>query len=158
MYNYSVFKKRIDETAAKAKGIVDDKLIATVTAGVAKMDQTIQKLNELKAQKKMLDIFAIATPLQQAMRMLAHAWMHLWTLAIVIPKLKAIAGDVSGDKVNALVKDNAEAAFYYGKLLSGKFYIANEFQHFAGYMDYITSEQDAVGATFEEIFTGALAQ
>ncbi len=158
MYNYQIFKKRIAETAAKAKGIVEDKHIAEVQAGVDKMDQTIQKLNELKAQKKMLDILAIATPLQQAMRMLAHAWMHLWTLSIVIPKLKAIAGDVSGEKVNAMVKDNAEAAFYYGKVLSGKFYIANEFKHFTGYMDYITSDQEAVGATVEDVFTGALQQ
>jgi len=158
MYNYQIFKKRIAETAAKAKGIVEDKYIAEVQAGVDKMDQTIQKLNELKAQKKMLDILAIATPLQQAMRMLAHAWMHLWALSIVIPKLKAIAGDVSGEQVNALVKDNAETAFYYGKVLSGKFYIANEFKHFTGYMDYITSDQEAVGASFEDVFTGALQQ
>jgi alkylation response protein AidB-like acyl-CoA dehydrogenase len=157
MYNYGIFKKRIQETVDKAKGIVDDKYISAVKDAVEKMDQTVKKLTELKEQKKMLDILAIATPLQQAMRMLAHAWMHLWSLSIVIPKLKAIAGDVAGEKIVAKVKDNTEAAFYYGKLLSDRFYLGCELRHFSGYLDYITSGETAVGESFEEIFTGALA-
>ena len=82
MYNYNVFKKRIQETITKAKGIVDEKYVAAVRDGVEKMDATVKKLAELRDQKKMLDILAIATPLQNAMRMLAHAWMHLWSLTI----------------------------------------------------------------------------
>ncbi|HEX7416034.1 MAG TPA: acyl-CoA dehydrogenase [Smithellaceae bacterium] len=158
MYNYKVFKKRIQETIDKAKGIVDEKYIAAVRDGVGKMDQTIQKLNEYKEQKKMLDILAIATPLQQAMRMLAHAWMHLWSLTLAIPKLKAIAGDISGEKVVNIVKDNSEAAYYYGKVLSGRFYLGAEFKHYSGFLDYITSGEGAVVESFEDIFTGALAQ
>jgi alkylation response protein AidB-like acyl-CoA dehydrogenase len=158
MYNYKVFKKRIQETIDKAKGIVDEKYIAAVRDGVEKMDQTIQKLNEYKEQKKMLDILAIATPLQQAMRMLAHAWMHLWSLTLAIPKLKAIAGDISGEKVVNIVKDNSEAAYYYGKVLSGRFYLGAEFKHYSGFLDYITSGEGAVVESFEDIFTGALAQ
>ena len=101
---------------------------------------------------------AIATPLQQAMRMLAHAWMHLWSLTVAVPKLKAIAGDIAGEKVVNLVKDNMEAAFYYGKILSARFYLGSEFKHFQGYLDYITSGEQAVVEAFEEIFTGALPQ
>jgi hypothetical protein len=158
MYNYGIFKKRIQETVDKAKGIVDDIYISAVKDAVEKMDQTVKKLTALKEQKKMLDILAIATPLQQAMRMLAHAWMHLWSLSIVIPKLKATAGDVAGEKIVAKVKDNTEAAFYYGKLLSDRFYLGCELKHFSGYLDYITSGETAVGESFEEIFTGALSQ
>jgi hypothetical protein len=158
MYNYKVFKKRIQETIEKARGIVDEKYISTVKDAVDKMDQTIQKLNEYKEQRKMLDILAIATPLQQAMRMLAHAWMHLWSLTLAIPKLKAIAGDISGEKVVNIVKDNSEAAYYYGKVLSGRFYLGAEFKHYSGFLDYITSGEGAVVESFEDIFTGALAQ
>ena len=46
MYNYKVFKKRIQETIDKAKGIVDEKYVAAVRTGVERMDQTIQKLSE----------------------------------------------------------------------------------------------------------------
>jgi alkylation response protein AidB-like acyl-CoA dehydrogenase len=158
MYNYKVFKKRIAETMAKAKGVVDEKYIAAVKTAVEKMDQTVQKLAELRDQKKILDILAIATPLQQAMRMVAHAWMHLWSLSIAIPKLKAIAGDVAGEKVVAKVKDNAEAAFYYGKVLSDRFYLGSELKHLYGFLDYITAGESAVGESFEDVFTGALVQ
>jgi alkylation response protein AidB-like acyl-CoA dehydrogenase len=158
MYNYKVFKKKIQETMGKAKGIVDEKYITTVRTGVERMDQTIQKLNEYKEQKKMLDILAIATPLQQAMRMLAHAWMHLWSLTLTMPKLKAIAGDISGEKVVNIVKDNSEAAYYYGRILSARYYLGAEFKHYYGYLDYITSGEGAVVEAFEDIFTGALAQ
>jgi len=158
MYNYKVFKKRIAETIAKAKGVVDEKYIAAVKTAVEKMDQTVQKLAELRDQKKILDILAIATPLQQAMRMVAHAWMHLWSLSICTPKLKAIAGDVAGEKVVAKVKDNVEAAFYYGKVLSDRFYLGSELKHLYGFLDYITAGESAVGESFEDVFTGALAQ
>jgi alkylation response protein AidB-like acyl-CoA dehydrogenase len=158
MYNYSVFKKRIAATIEKAKGIVDEKYIAVVRGGLEQMDATVKKLTELRDQKKMLDILAIATPLQNAMRMLAHAWMHLWSLTITVPKLKAIAGDISGEKVVSMVKDNAEAAYYYGRILSGRFYLGAEFKHFSGYLDYITSGEQAVIEAFDDIFTGALPQ
>ncbi len=158
MVNFTVFKKRIAETMAKAKGVVDEKYITAVKNAVEKMDATVQKLAELRDQKKILDILAIATPLQQAMRMLAHAWMHLWSMTIAVPKLKAIAGDIAGEKVVAKVKDNAEAAFYYGKILSDRFYLGTEIKHLYGYLDYITAGEQAVGESFEDVFTGALAQ
>ena len=158
MYNYGIFKKRIAETIEKSKGVVDEKYVTAVREGVEKMDATVKKLAELRDQKQILDILAIATPLQQAMRMLAHAWLHLWSLSIAIPKLKAFAGDITEDKVNAIVKDNAEAAYYYGKVLAGRFYIGSEFKHYFAYLDYIVSGEKAVVESFEDIFTGALPQ
>lgn len=159
MFNFKVFKKRIGEACDKAKGIVDDRYIVAVKNAIDKMDATVQTLAGWRDAKKMLDILAIATPLQQAMRMVAHAWMHLWSMTVAIPKLKAIAGDIAGEKVAAVVKDNAEAAFYYGKILSDKFYLGTELKHLAGYLDYITAGEPAgVNECFEEIFTGALVQ
>ena len=159
MFNFKVFKKRIAETCDKAKGIVDEKYITAMKSAVEKMDETVLKLAALRDQKKILDILAVAQPLQQAMRMVAHAWMHLWSMTIALPKLKAIAGDISGKKVIATVKDNAEAAFYYGKILSDKFYLGTELKHLTGYLDYITAGEPAtVNECFEEIFTGALVQ
>jgi hypothetical protein len=90
--------------------------------------------------------------------MVAHAWMHLWSMTIAIPKLKAIAGDIAGEKVVAAVKDNPEAAFYYGKILSARFYLGTELLHLYGFLDYIGAGEPAVGESFEEIFTGALPQ
>jgi hypothetical protein len=159
LYNYTIFKKRIAETCEKAKGIVDERYIAAMKTAVEKMDATVQKLAELKDQKKILDILAVAQPLQQAMRMVAHAWMHLWSMSVAIPKLKAIAGDIVGEAVMAVAKENAEAAFYCGKILSDRFYLGTELKHLYGYLDYITAGETAtVNECFENIFTGALSQ
>lgn len=159
LFNFTVFKKRIAETCSKAEGIVDNKYIAAVKEAVEKMETTVQTLAGWRDARKILDIFAIATPLQQAMRMVAHAWMHLWSMTVAVPKLKGIAGDIEGEKVTAVVKDNAEAAFYYGKILSGKFYLSTELKHLYGYLGYITGgDPAAVNECFEEVFTGALPQ
>jgi hypothetical protein len=47
---------------------------------------------------KFLHLFASATPLQQAMYMLAMAWAHLWMLTLTIPKMKKLVGDVKGEE------------------------------------------------------------
>ncbi|HQK99862.1 MAG TPA: acyl-CoA dehydrogenase C-terminal domain-containing protein, partial [Smithellaceae bacterium] len=159
MFNFTVFKKRIAEACDKAKGVVDDKYIAAVKNAIDKMDATVQVLAGWRDAKKALDILAIATPLQQAMRMVAHAWMHLLSMTVAIPKLKAIAGDIAGEKAVATAKDNAEAAYYLGKIQSDKFYLGTELKHLYGYLEYIESgEPAAVNECFEDIFTGALPQ
>jgi len=158
MFNFKVFKKRIAETMEKAKGVVDEKYIIAVKTAVEKMEETVQKLAGWRDAKKILDILAIATPLQQAMRMVAHAWMHLWSMSIAVPRLKEIVGDIVPEKVIAAAKENSEAAFYYGKILSDKFYLGSELKHLYGYLDYITSGDTAVIETFEDVFTGALPQ
>ena len=155
MYNYKVFKKRILETIDRARDIVDVAYISSLKKGVIMMDEVITLLSQDLEAGRILDIFAIATPLQQAFRMLSHAWMHLWSLSICVPKLKEIAGDAAGDALHAVVKDNPEAAFYYGKVLSSRFYLGTEFKKYFGYIDYINSGERAVTETIEEIFTGA---
>ncbi|MEN6467621.1 MAG: hypothetical protein ABFD45_01525 [Smithella sp.] len=40
-----------------------------------------------------------------------RAGMHLWSMSIAIPKIKAIAGGIEGDAVVAKARENAEAAF-----------------------------------------------
>ena len=81
---------------------------------------------------KFLLLFMNATPLQQAMYMLAMAWMHLWMLTITLPKMKQLVGDAKGEERAKLLQDNAEAAFYTGKVLSSQYYIGAEFPKFFG--------------------------
>jgi alkylation response protein AidB-like acyl-CoA dehydrogenase len=157
-FNFKVFKKKIAQTCEAAAGIVDEKYIAAVRNAVYLMDATVQKLAELRDRKKILDILAVAQPLQQAMRMVAHAWMHLWSLTIAIPKLKAIAGDVAGEGAAAIAKENSEAAFYLGKVMSGRFYLGMEIKHLTGYLDFINAGETTINDCFEDCFTGALPQ
>jgi alkylation response protein AidB-like acyl-CoA dehydrogenase len=156
MYNYKVFKKRIQETIDKAKTVVDEKYVKAVKKGVERMDEAISVLVNCKEAGKFADIFANATPLQQAFRMLSHAWMHLWSLTLCLPKLKEIAGSTSGAHADAKAKDNPEAAFYYGKVLSSRYYLGSEFNKYFGLLEYITSGETAVIECVDEIYTGAL--
>jgi alkylation response protein AidB-like acyl-CoA dehydrogenase len=154
-YNYSVYKKRIQETIAAAKGVVDDIYVQTIERGLAKTDEVVEYLKGQMAQGKFLHLFASATPLQQAVTMMTYAWMHLMGLVKAYPKMKELVGDKKGADREALLNDNQEAAFYSGRVLSGQFYIGAEFQKFFGKCDYILQGESAVVNASKAIFTGA---
>ncbi|HNW27934.1 MAG TPA: acyl-CoA dehydrogenase [Spirochaetota bacterium] len=156
MYNYSIFKKRIAETIDRARGTVDRALVLEVDRGLNMMDEAIRQLAGYRDAGETARILAVATPLQQAFRMLAHAWMHLWSLSICLPRLKGIAGDAEGDRLYGLARENPEAAFYYGKVLSSRFYLGTEFRKYFGCLDSVVSGDGAVVESIEEIFTGAM--
>jgi len=155
-YNYNVLKSRIQQTVDKAKGVVDDKYIDVVKRGVQKLDEVIEMLKGQMAGGKFLHLFANATSLQQAMYMLVIAWMHLWSLTISQPKMKALVGDKKGADRDQLLKDNFEAAFYTGKVLASQFYLGQEFYKYFGRIEALLSDESAVIKASDEIFTGAL--
>jgi len=157
-FNYVTWKKRVNETLSKAKGVVEDKYIDLVARGMAKLDEVIEMMKGQMAGGKFLHLFASATPLQQAMYMLAMAWAHLWMLTLTIPKMKKLVGDVKGEERAKLLADNAEAAYYSGKVLSSQFYIGSEFPKYFGRIESLLGGETAVIKCSPEIFTGALEQ
>ena len=157
-YNYQILKKNMAAAIAKAKGVVDDKYIAVFERGIAKMDELIEMMKAAMAGGKFLNLFMNATPLQQAMYMLCQAWAHLAMLAIAEPKMKALVGDKKGADRDAFLKENFEAAYYTGKVLSSQFYIGFEFPKFFGRAEALLFGESAVIKATEDIFTGALAE
>jgi len=157
-HNYSVYKKKVTETVAAARGIVDEKYIVTMENAIKKMDDVIALLKSDMAAGKFLGIFANATPLQQAFTRLTFAWMHLWSLTIASGGMKALVGDLKGAEREKLLADNNEAAYYTGKVLSAQFYLGAEFQKYFGCADYILSGEGAVTKASSAIFTGALEE
>jgi alkylation response protein AidB-like acyl-CoA dehydrogenase len=155
MYNYKAYKKRIGETIEKAGGVVDDKYVSLVQRGVERMDEVVNELAGYRDSGKFLNIFAYATPLQQAFKMLTYAWMHLWSLAIATPRVKELVGDARGRDRDAILEDNLEAAYYSGKMHSAQFFIGAEFQKYFGQLDYLLSGDDSVVESTGAIFTGA---
>ena len=154
-YNYTVFKKRIGETMDKAAGIVDEKYISQVKAGLEKIDAAVKFLFVKKDAGDMNYILSTAKPLLQAFTMVSYAWMHLWSMTLCIPELKKISGGMKGAELEKFAADNAEAAFYQGKILSARFYIGSEFRKFFSLVDSITSDETAVLETGSAYFTGA---
>ncbi len=151
-YNYTVYKKRINETIAAAKGVVDGKYAAVLERGVAEMDKVVESLKQAMAGGKFLHIFANATPLQEAFTMLTYAWMALWGLVRATPKMKELVGDKKGEEREALLADNMEAAFYNGRVLSSQFFLGSEFPKYFGRIEALLNDEASVAKTNESVF------
>lgn len=153
-YNYKVFQKRVQNTVDKARGVVEDKYIELIERGMKRLDEVIEMMKGQMATGKFLHLFMNATPLQQAMHMLAMAWGHLWALSIAIPKMKELVGDKKGEERETLLKENQEAAYYSGRVLSAQFYIGMEFPKYFGRIEALLWGESAVIKASESIFTG----
>ena len=145
-------------TIKNAKGVVDDKYVAVVEKGLAKIDEVVAYMKKLLEGGKYLQIFANATPLQQCFAMLSYAFIQLWAMTLVAPKAKQLSGDKKGADLEKLLADNVEAAYYVGRLLSAQFYVGAEFQKFFGKCEYILAGESAVVKATSAIFTGAPEQ
>jgi len=157
-YNYQILKKRVAEAVKKAKGVVDDKYVALVEKGVQKLDEVINMMKDQMAKGQFLHLFMNATPLQQAMFMLCMAWGHISSLTITQPKMKELVGDKKGEDREKLLKDNAEAAYYTGKVISSQFYLGAEFPKYFGKIEALLFGESAVIKASDPIFTGMLDQ
>lgn len=153
--NYNAFRNRIINTVAKARGVVEDRYINLVERGLFKLDEVIEMMKKQLAEQKLFFVFANATPLQQAMFMLALAWLHLESLTITVPKMKEIVGDRKGEERKKLLADDPEAAYYSGRVLSSQFYIASEFPKFFGRCEAMLNAEAAPIVATSEIFTGS---
>jgi alkylation response protein AidB-like acyl-CoA dehydrogenase len=155
-FYFNTYKKRANAVMSKAKGIVDDKYIDAVAKGLKRIDEVINALDaDLKAGRTE-KIFAIATPLCKAMFLLTVGWLHLWSLTLTIPKVKALIGNATPEQIEAKIKSDKEAAYYYGRSLSSQFFLGAEFAHFHGIVDYILSGDQTVVQASDDVFTGAL--
>ena len=155
-YNYAVLRKKISETIAKARGVVEEKYISSVERGLQCFDEVIEMLKKQMAEGKYLSLFMNACPLQQALFMLALAWSHLWAMTIAVPKMKEHLGDAKGQEREAIINDNGEAAFYSGRVLSARFYLESEFPKYFGRIEAIRSGDTSVITATSAQFTGAL--
>jgi hypothetical protein len=155
-FNYKALRKRIDATLAAARGVVDDKYVGMVARGAAKIDEVLMALGKELMSGRVDRVLANATALREAMFLLVLAWLHLWSLTITAPKAKQLVGDAQGEALQAKLKDDQEAAYYQGKVLSSQYFIGTEFTGFFAKADYILSGDSAVTDASEEIFTGAL--
>jgi len=154
-YNLNVVKKSIENTITEARGVVDEKYITPIENGIKKLEEVVTYLKSKMAEGEMDYIFTSAAPFLKAVTMLTLAWMQLWNLTLTLPKSKELIGDKAGSERAELLKENNEAAYYEGKVLSGRFFIGSEFRKFFGMMDNILTGETAVSEITNDIFTGA---
>jgi alkylation response protein AidB-like acyl-CoA dehydrogenase len=153
---YNTYKKRVTDTLNKAKGVVDAKYIDAVAKGLKRMDDVLAAMDADLMAGKTENVYANAAPLCRSMFMLTLAWLHLWSLTLTVPKAKQLLGNAKPEEIEAKIKDDKEAAYYYGKVLSSQYYLGAEFSHFFGTTDYILSGDNNITLASDDVFTGAL--
>jgi hypothetical protein len=72
--------------------------------------------------------------------------------------MKALVGDLKGADRRKLLADNAEAAYYSGRVLSSQFFIASEFPKFFGKTECIMNNDASAIVASADVFTGALKE
>lgn len=112
-YNYGVFRKHVLTAVEKARPVVEARCVDLVAEGLEAMDEVISVLDGLFSSGRMEELLMLATPAQQAMFMLSLAWMHLWSLTLVVSKQD----------------DNN---FYREKAAASRSYLVSEFPKFFG--------------------------
>ncbi len=157
-FNYTTYKKRVAATLESAKGVVDEKYISVVQKGLQRFDDVIDAMDSNMKAGAVEAVFANATPLCRAMFLLTLAWLHLWSLTLTTPKVKALIGDANTEEIESTIAGDKEAAYYYGRMLSAQFYLGAEFTHFFGIVDYMLSGDKSVIRANADIFTGALEE
>ncbi len=157
-YNYSVYTKKIREDIETARGIVEDKYIATISRAVEKMDEIVKELEERFGRGDISHLFSLATPLQQAFSVLTYGWMHLKGLIRALPKRDEMVAGIKPEEREAFLKENNEAAYYSGRVLSGRFYLGTEILRFFSLAEYILSGESAVTEATAPVFTGAIKE
>jgi alkylation response protein AidB-like acyl-CoA dehydrogenase len=133
-YKYGILKKKILDTLGDAGGIVDDVYIDSLSEGIAKLDEVVERMKESMGNGNFLTLLLSVDPLRKAIFDLVLAWMHLWSLTITKPRLSSLVGNSTGDALNTILEKDKEAAFYYGKVMASEFWLATEFPKYFGKM------------------------
>lgn len=157
-YYFNVFRKRILKTIEEAKGVVDYKYISPLVRAIDKMDELIDMLMKNLASGRLMLIFISATPCREAMTMLTHAWLHLWSLTLATKKMRELVGDLKGDERDRFIHENNEAAFYSGKVLSSQYFVGAYFLNYFGKVESILAQETAVTKSSDAIFSGSPAE
>ncbi|MBN2397368.1 MAG: acyl-CoA dehydrogenase, partial [Deltaproteobacteria bacterium] len=155
MYNYSQLRKHMNTAIDKARGMVDEKYVEPVERGLAKLDEVIEMMKAQLGEGKIMALVLNATPFQQAMFPLIMAWLHLWSLTITTPKMKDLLGDAKGEERQKKIAEDAEAAYYSGRVLSSQYYIGSEFPKYFGRIEAIMNKESAPLKVDSANFTGA---
>ncbi len=145
-HNYQVFKKHVQKTIDEARSVVDEAHLLLLEEAMEKMDQIVSFLLDHLSQGRFIQLFTLATQVQQAMHMLCLAWMHVWSLSITVPRMKDPGKDVAGSELTQ------DEVFYRSRTLSSRFYLGTEFPKFFGRAQGILSGEEALIQADSNVF------
>ena len=143
MVMFGYFKEEVAKTLAAAKKIASLKgYVANVEKVMKGLEEGFAFQQELMGKGKMGLIFGNCVPLMEVMGDLVMGWQLLWQATVAQPKLEELSGGATGDDLKAKVADNAEIAYYDGKVKTAQYYLGNLLPRTFGKLDQLKSEED----------------
>jgi len=136
--NYRVLKSRIYQTIENASGIVDDVYRNMLLEGLKRMDSILDTMKTHMDEGRYHTLLLNVDPVRRAFFDLMLAWMHLWCLTLVRPKLSMLTAGAKGEALTDVLAQDAEAAFYYGKVCASEYWLATEFPKYFGKVEGIS--------------------
>lgn len=121
---FDLLLDRIKQTVQAAEDLTPAKPYAdAVTAAADRLSSVVHLFNDLATDDRVGIVYARTLPFLEAMGEVVLGWMHLWQMTICTERLDGQNMDLDGEKMDALVAKKKDAAFYFGKVLSARFYI-----------------------------------
>ncbi len=153
--NFRHLMSRFDRTIQRADEISGLKIYAeAVKEAKVGLENTVGQFLEWADGQNRLHLYAKAAPFLEAMGDVILGWLHLWQLTVAYPKLLDFIGNKTEEEAGQILRNNRNAAFYYGKVLSAKFYIGTILKRTQGKFAESTSDASPVLDVFYESFTG----
>ena len=150
---FGYFKEEMKKVMDKANKIEELKSYAhNLKEAFEELEEAVEFQQKLMGKGKMGVIFGNATTLMELMGDIVMGWQLLWQMNIAYPKLKELTGGATGEALTAKIKDNAEVAFYAGKVNAAKYYLGNLLLRTEGKGDQLKSEEDAYLEIADESF------
>jgi alkylation response protein AidB-like acyl-CoA dehydrogenase len=150
---FGYFKDEVKKVIDETKGIDTIKAYAeNVEKALSGLDEAVAFQQKLMGEGKMGLLFGNACPLMELMGDVVMGWQLLWQLSIAYPKLEKLSGGASGDDLKAKIADDAEVAFYAGKVNAAKYYIGNLLHRISGKVEALKSEEDGHLEIIDESF------
>ncbi len=146
----------IDAAVKTASEIEELKQMADMVGGARKhFEQAANFLLEQLSGEKAMESFQKALPMLMITGDMILGWMHLWQCTVAYTRLMKIFKDrgvVTGDEKEEVIRDNQDAAFYQGKIVSSTYYINENMKTIESRVQIIMSGNDAPLRMFEESF------
>ena len=155
LVNFNHLMERMERTIRQARDVGELKPYAeTVEKAKQGLEGVIDHIMDLSENGRSVDIYAKASPFLEVMGDVVLGWLHLWQLTVAHPRLvDALGGERGADVLKRVGKKKSDA-FYYGKVLSARFFIGTLLQNTRGKFAELTSNAGPVVDMAEKAFSG----
>ncbi len=153
--NFHTLMERIEQTIQKASEIEGlAGYAATVRCATEHLVRVVEQFVKWAEEGNKLHLYAKASPFLEAMGDVILGWLHLWQLTIANPKVAELVGSRPAAEAQAMLRGKKAGAFYYGKVLSSRFYIDCMLKRTLGKLEELKADPAPVLQVMAEALAG----